>query len=117
MWFGNLFALRQTPASGAPPPYEVVVANPFPVTTNSAVQEHPSISGNSVVWQDQRNGNSDIYGKDLSTGQEFPVTTNPSFQLDPAISGNIVVWRVSRNGNYDIYGNDLARRAQECLWG
>lgn len=70
---------------------------------------NPAISGNTVVWQDDRNitGNSDIYAKNLSTGQAFPVSTGDSFADTPAISGSIVVWRQESVANYDIFGRDV----------
>ena len=60
-----------------------------------------------MAWQDDRNGNYDIYGYDIDTGIEFVICKNSSNQATPAISGNIVVWRDERNGNYDIYGYDM----------
>ena len=60
-----------------------------------------------MVWRDNRNGNWDIYGYNLSTAQVFPITTVPSDQLHPAIYRNIVVWIDNRNGNWDVYGCNL----------
>ena len=31
------------------------------ITTNLSNSEHPAIYGNTIVWQDDRNGNSNIY--------------------------------------------------------
>jgi beta propeller repeat protein len=42
----------------------------FAVVINSARQMPPAISDDIIVWADDRNGNSDIYDKNLSTGQE-----------------------------------------------
>ena len=74
---------------------------------------NPDVSGNIVVWQDSRNGNSDIYAYNLETGEEMQITTNEARQFHPRISGNLIVWRDARNkqtddNNYDIYGYDLA---------
>jgi len=35
------------------------------ITTNIFGQYHPAISGNWIVWQDNRNGEVDIYGYDF----------------------------------------------------
>ncbi len=78
----------------------------FPITTDSHNQYHPAIYENIVVWQDDRNGNFDIYGYNLRTHEEFQITTDPDNQTSPAIHGNIVVWKDEREGNY-IYGYDL----------
>jgi len=74
----------------------------FAVCTHPVDQWSPAISGNVVVWQDWGNdpadgSNLDIYGFDLSTGQEFGVRTDARFQGEPGISGDIVVWTDLRN--------------------
>ena len=72
-------------------------------------QKTPSISGNIVVWQDDRNDNlGDIYGKDLVSGEEFIVCDYPGSQSTPIVYGDLVVWADLRNGNYDIYGKYLS---------
>jgi hypothetical protein len=65
-----------------------------------------------VVWEDQRNGEYDIYGYDLESQTEFAVCTDAGeTYMMPAISGNIVVWSHMRPGETydldDIYGYDL----------
>jgi len=55
---------------------------------------------------DDRGGNNDIYGCDIS-GQkkiEFPICTDANGQWYPKISGNVVVWQDDRNDDSDIYG-------------
>ena len=78
---------------------------------NTSYKTNPAISGNIVVWQDPRgnDGASDIYGKNLATGEEFPICTHTGFQLKPDISGNVVVWvdnRVDGLGQ-GVYGKNL----------
>ena len=64
---------------------------------------NPVTYGNTIVWQDNRNGNWDIYAYDLITRQQIH-TTNKSDQVAPAIYGNKFVWTDYRNGhNPDIY--------------
>lgn len=70
--------------------------------------QFPQISGNVVVWQDDRNGNTDIYGYNMATQTEFPICTADGIQNAVAISGDLVVWQDTRNGGSDIYGYDLA---------
>jgi len=85
----------------------------FPICTNTSEIMGPTISGNIVVWMDNRSnngdfhGNWDIYGFNLSSNSEFPICTNPSYQNFPEISGDTVVWGDARNGNVDIYGYNL----------
>jgi len=63
------------------------------------------------VWQDNRNGNWDIYIFDLAAKTEIH-TTNKSDQINPAIYGNLVVWEDERNGGHDIYVEDLSAKTQ-----
>ena len=59
------------------------------------------------MWEDRRI-DLDIYGYNLSTGEEFQIAAGPSGQGNPAIYGEIVVWDDHRNGNWDIYGYNLS---------
>ena len=72
----------------------------------------PSIDGNRLVWQDNRNGNYDIYYYDLSINTEMRITTNSSDQTHPVISGNYIVWVDNRDGNENIYYYDLISKAE-----
>ena len=65
--------------------------------TNHGTASSPAIYSNNIVWQDNRNGNWDIYIQDLSTKKQTH-TTNQSDQINPAIYGNKVVWGDYRNG-------------------
>jgi len=59
-----------------------------------------------IVYTDNRNGNSEIYMNELSTGTESRVTNNSATQSKPAIStgaANFIVYMDNRNGNWDIY--------------
>jgi hypothetical protein len=62
-----------------------------------------------LVWEDSRNGNWDIYLKDLFTHQEVPVCVEAGDQTNPDITLDseglpFIVWQDQRNGNWDIYG-------------
>ncbi|MHB8100687.1 MAG: PKD domain-containing protein [Methanosarcina sp.] len=75
--------------------------------TNHGTASNPAIYGNTIVWQDSRNGNWDIYIQDLSNKKQIH-TTNPAYQTDPAIYGNTVVWA----DGFDIYMQDLSTKKQ-----
>ncbi|MBI2412058.1 MAG: hypothetical protein HYV24_02465 [Deltaproteobacteria bacterium] len=80
-----------------------------PVDPNlSGNQMYPAASGTNVVWQDNRNGNWDIFTISLSGGQSRALSSDVSDQTNPRIDGNTVVWQDKRNGNWDIYGYDLS---------
>lgn len=54
------------------------------------------------MYEDWRNGNSDIFMYNLSIQKEIQITTNKSDQEYPAIYGNRIVWR-----NYGKYDTDV----------
>ncbi len=82
------------------------------ITNNESDQIDPAIYGDRVVWQDERNGNWDIYMYNLSTSTETCITTNESNQTKPAIYGDRIVWQDERNGNRDIYMYDLSTQKE-----
>jgi beta propeller repeat protein len=61
------------------------------ICDNVSEQRNPIVNDKFVVWQDDRNGEWDIYGYNLSSHTEFPICTNPSDQEGPTVSGDIVV--------------------------
>ena len=79
--------------------------------TAHGTASNPDIYSNTIVWQDNRNGNWDIYIYDLSTRKEIH-TTNLANQTVPSIYGNKVVWEDERNGGHDIYMQDLSTKTQ-----
>lgn len=82
----------------------------FAVVVDSLQQNSPGISGNIVVWSEDVGGNTDIYAKNLLTGEVYPICDHPANQWNPAISGNYVVWVDDRNAGdwVDIYGKNLS---------
>ena len=74
------------------PAYAIFAGSQQAVTTNSADQLFPAVSGQRVVWQDFRNGNWDIYLADLDAGTETRLATGPAPQVKPHIDGDRVVW-------------------------
>jgi len=79
--------------------------------TNHGTASNPDIYGDKIVWQDNRNGNWDIYIFDLAAKTEIH-TTNLTNQTVPAIYKNLVVWEDERNGGHDIYVEDLSAKIQ-----
>ncbi len=84
-----------------------LVSIEFAITANEAEQTNPAIDAHLIVWQDDRAGNWDIFGYNLTTRQEFQITDEPHDQTNPAISGTTVVWQDSRDGNTQIYAVTL----------
>ncbi|MBU7028185.1 MAG: hypothetical protein HXS48_14730 [Theionarchaea archaeon] len=90
------------------------VVQEFQVVINVGDQLDPGISGYVAVWDDRRNGNSDIYCYDFSTSVEFCITTDKNDQQDSEIFENIIVWQDYRNGNWDIYSYDICTKTLYC---
>ena len=93
------------PANGAP-------EASFVVSEAGANQLSPEVDGNLVVWEDTRNGDFDVYARDLSlpTEGEFPVASGPGDQRNPDLSGDRVVWEETAPGasDRDVRVRDLA---------
>lgn len=67
----------------------------FTICSNPARQFDPAISGNMVVWTDERNDSGDIYGADISDIEyirEIEVIKTPDSQQQPAIDGHLIVY-------------------------
>jgi len=85
------------------------------LTTDATNQRNPKISGNLVVWEDDRNktpalpGNVDLFGMDLSTMTEVALVTATSTQSLHDIDGNDIAFTDNRNGNFDIYALRMNR--------
>jgi len=74
------------------------------------IAKNPAISGSVIVWQDNRNGNWDIYGYDPAVDTEIEICLDSGDQEAAAIHGDTVVWQDNRGGDWDIYGYDLSAR-------
>lgn len=75
----------------------------FFVTEHAAAQINPDIYEHIVVWQDNRNGNWDIYGYNLITRTEFRITDHTANQTGPTVGGGYVAWMDARSGINAIY--------------
>ena len=67
----------------------------FPICTDPAPQSDPAISGNFVVWTDERNDEGDIYGADISNIeniQEMKIAIASGAQRQPDIDSYLVVY-------------------------
>jgi beta propeller repeat protein len=91
----------------------------FPVCIEMGGQAGPDIAGAMVVWTDNRNGNLDIYGRDLRGQKDFAVTQNKAQQDNPSVTATLVggqteyvaVWVDKRNHDGgDIYGRNLTTK-------
>ena len=67
----------------------------FTICSDPARQYDPAISGNIVVWTDERNDRGDIYGADISDTEnimELAIVKARNNQLQPDIDGCLIVY-------------------------
>jgi beta propeller repeat protein len=72
--------------------------------------QNPYARGRWAVWQDQSDGNWEIYAQDVTSNSPIQqLTHTPLSQENPRTDGRYVVWQAQQaNGNWDVYINDLA---------
>jgi len=91
--------------------YDLSTNSERQITSNPAIQRNPVISGNYILWEDNRYGNFDIYLYNLLTNNEQRLIANSADQIRPSISGNKVVWYDNRNSStgtsWDVYYLEL----------
>lgn len=102
---------RQDAGRGAP--------KVFPVCIEMGGQAGPDIAGRMVVWTDNRNGQLDIYGRNLGKTADFSVCSADGSQDNPSVTAfeaggrtqYQAVWvdkRLHENG--DIHGRNITTR-------
>ena len=73
-----------------------------PIFRGPGQQMYPVISGDLVVWQDDRNGNWDVYVRDLASGSETKLTADGD-QVYPDVSGNTISWEDGKTKDISYY--------------
>ncbi len=72
--------------------YDLSTGEEHVVCSASGTQFDPKISGDRIVWSDNRNGNRDIYLYDIRSGTETAIATGIAEQEGAAISGDRIIW-------------------------
>jgi beta propeller repeat protein len=52
----------------------------------------PAIDGDLVAWTDDRDGNAEIYARDLSTGDERRISNDPQVDQSAAVGDGLIAW-------------------------
>ncbi|MBN2848428.1 MAG: cell wall-binding repeat-containing protein [Coriobacteriia bacterium] len=74
------------------------------VTTNVHAQQFPSLFGDLLAWQDDRNGTDDILAWwEPEPGSYQTITTAPSDQLYPDVYGHSVVYQWGTGDGSDVF--------------
>jgi beta propeller repeat protein len=72
--------------------------------------QNPHARGRWAAWQDQSDGNWEIYAQDVTASNRpiTKVTSTSLTQQNPRTDGRYVVWQAQQpNGNWDVYYDDL----------
>ena len=106
--------------------YDIYVCEPEAGADENCVMRHvspgidkdeqfPDIWEHFVVWQDDREGDENIYIYDLETDSEIPVAVAEQDQVTPRIEDDVIVWSDMRAGNWDIYACTLDQATGTCI--
>ncbi len=119
VWRDNRNGLHDIYGARATSNGVVLDPNGFAISTAISFQDYASVAFDStnffVVWQDERNGSTDIYGARVDQSgvvldpNGIPLATAASDQTNPSVSFDgahyLVVWEDDRNGpQTDIHG-------------
>ncbi len=85
------------------------------ITDHSASQEKPSISGDYIVWQDDRSGDWDIYLYRRSTKKSVPLTGGSGDNWMPIVHGNYAAWYHDDNGKTEIVLYDITKDVKTTI--
>ena len=69
-----------------------LILTEYQLTTNESTQYKPSIYDDRIVWEDERNGNDDLYLYNISMSTETQITNNEFQHSNPVIYGDRIVW-------------------------
>jgi len=97
-------SITNVPSTAAPSLVPTVPATVAPSPTPTTAITPPALQG-SIVFESNRDGNSEIYMGNLANGSINRLTNNLGADIQPALSpdGNRVVFTSNRNGNNEIY--------------
>lgn len=75
-----------------------------------SAQTNPAIDGSLVAWEDTRDGNPEIYARDLATGITRRITATPdSAEIGPSVSGTRIAYsRQDPDGSCQIVVADFS---------
>ena len=103
---GNRIVWMDQPSPGADTDlrlYNFVTKEGQAICEAPGTQATPQIFGTQTVWDDSRNGNTDIYLFDQARNQEFQITRNGAAQSGACIYNGKVCWVDLREGWPAIY--------------
>ena len=77
----------------------------------------PAIDGDLVAWEDDRDGNMELYAMNVATNEERRITNTPEVDEKPSVSGSRIVWQrcPMAGGNCDIWLYDWGTGAATAI--
>ncbi len=69
------------------------------ITNDPFIQKYPSVDGNFVVWEDYRNGKSDVYLYDILKKETKRITTYENADFKPIVRKNSILYHKLYEGN------------------
>lgn len=75
----------------------------------------PAIGGSLAAWTDDRDGNAEIYARDLATGEERRITSDPLVDESPAVGDGLIVWERCDGYACDVFVYDWAAKTTRQL--
>jgi len=88
------------------------------ITTDSSAQTSADIYKDRLIYEDNRDGNSNIYMHNLVSGEKIQITNDPSAQCySPTIYGDRIVWQnyIPMFGERNIYIYDISTREMKQI--
>lgn len=110
VWASYTDGGRQADIKGATiDPLTLQPTNTFTVCAARGRQVNPAIDGDIVAWQDRRNGQWDIYARNLATERTKAICRARAEQDSPSVGSGWIAWVDWRNR---LYGADV----YACRW-
>lgn len=113
---GALVAATGIAASSSQATPIVITGTTTQLTTNTAPQVDPAISGDIVVYTDQQNGNDDVYFSQIG-GSETQVTTSAGAQRLNDVSGHTIVYTDLSSSMRSIRAYDTTTQSDTLVPG
>ena len=83
--------------------YDHSVPSTTLLTDDAYVQDYVVITGQYVYFRDDRNGNFDVFVRDLGNGQTHQLTDDPSDQTPTGADGQRVLYHDDRTGDFNVW--------------
>jgi hypothetical protein len=77
------------------------------ITVEAHTRLDRELSGDWLVWRDDRHGEWDIYAMNIRTGQEYRVTEETDLYYNPEIDDSLIMWTVGESPSRPYLAIDI----------